>query len=263
MDLDVADSQPNDFTTLAVQGASQNGPIPVISHGLVFESALPRELRDRIHEHTLALRPGICPPALLEVATMHTRQELLEMYRQVNNVVHKNNYDAFRRIPLGILKRIRHLTIKYEYEDGARGTFKEFFASDKTQLINHFTTLTLDLSAFRHRIDFYPMPWDTILRRLLSASKEGIEKITFVFAMPGSDLERWAINYVSKMLGLSPKLIPDDISGRRLHVLVWEGNKHYMHFRAQRNRSDPEQIVRFQSAQEEFDKAGRKDLFGF
>ena len=75
--------------------------------------------------------------------------------------------------------------------------------------------------------------------------KEGIENTTIVFARPGPDLERWAIEKMNKMLGLSPKLIPDDISGRRLHVLVWEGNKHYIQFRAQRSRSDPEQMARF------------------
>ncbi|KAG4424564.1 hypothetical protein IFR04_002274 [Cadophora malorum] len=245
MDLHVAASKPNDFTTLAARGNSQDGPVPIISHGPVVESALPRELRDQIYEHTLALRPGIRPPALLEVTTMEKRQEILEMYRQVNYVAHKNNYDAFRRIPLGILRRVRHLTIKYEYEDWEEGTFKEFFRSDKTQLINHFTTLTIDLPAFRQRVDFYPMLWGTIIRCLISASKEGIENTTIVFARPGSDLERWALEKMNNMLGLSPKLIPDDISGRRLHVLVWEGNKHYIQFRAQRSRSDPEQMARF------------------
>ncbi|PVH72797.1 hypothetical protein DL98DRAFT_538917 [Cadophora sp. DSE1049] len=234
MDLDVPVSQPRDSGTLGVQGNAQNSPITGISHGLVFESNLPREIRDEIHAHALALRPGICPPALLEVTTRETRAEILAIYRQVNYVVRKTNYDVFRKIPLGILMRVRHLTLVYE--GSTPDSTEQFFQSDKTQLINHFTTLDIDVSCLQGITDLYDRclynNLGMIVHRLVIASREGVEKITFVFAGPGSYIVRWVTNEMDSYFGFPSKQIHDDVSGRGLHVLVWEASKAYMKLQA-------------------------------
>ncbi|KAK0111231.1 hypothetical protein ONS95_001606 [Cadophora gregata] len=229
MDIDLPISQSGDPNSLVRQDSTQKSPYDTISPRLVFDSQLPRELRDEIHAHALALRPGICPPALREVAPMETRKELLEVYRSVNYVVRESNYPTFRRIPMGILKRVRHLTLVYEQSDSVI----QFFSSDKTKLINYFTTLTIDVTKNVFNGDCRKS-WDSLVRYLVVASKEGVEKITFVFAAQYSHERARVTDAICKLLGFPPKQIDDDVSGRNLHVLVWEASKGYMKLRTAR-----------------------------
>ncbi|KAH7381833.1 hypothetical protein BKA64DRAFT_764067 [Cadophora sp. MPI-SDFR-AT-0126] len=234
MEIDIPASQPGDSSELMGQENTQSTPKTGVSHGLLFESNLPTEVRDIIHAHALALRPGICPPTLLEVTTRETRHELLQVYRQVNHVVRKSTYDTFRKIPFRVLNQIRHLTLVYE--GSTRELMKQFFRSDKTQLINHFTTLTIDLSGVPGRegewYHSFDANWVTVVQHLIVASQEGVEKITFVFAAAGSYAEKVVRPEMDKMFGFPSNQIPDEASGRSLHVLVWEGRKTYMKLRA-------------------------------
>lgn len=202
------------------------------SSRVLFGDKLPKELREMIHSNSLALCPGIQPPALLEAVNKATRVELLEIYRRINYVVRKENHDRFRKVPIHKFLLIRHLTLIYEGkdEDAWLG-----FHTDKSMLMNKFKTLTIDLSNY----DGAPFTllgtmfsWITNLSSLVMASSEGIVKFTFVFARPCTRAEDAIRREINVKFGFEPKIEPDLSSGRNLHVLVWEASKHYLKARA-------------------------------
>ncbi len=196
-----------------------------------FQRALPGELRNTIYIQVLALLPGIRPPPILEATAKASRREIYSLYRTINFVVRLENYLEFRKLPWPKLKNIRHLYLVWEGDWTSTKWLS--LQADKCKLKNDFKSLTFDFSAAANYLLHHPHSGlVTLTRDLITASREMVEKVTFIFsndeAQQETGEEKSVLEMITKTFGFDPQVVLDTASGRQIRIIVWEGDAEKM-----------------------------------